>query len=64
MTGSVHSICLALLVAIGLAGCGKSADDKRTDAGHTYCDRLQAKGLLLEPMSACLKEYADATKEP
>lgn len=47
---------------LALTGCGgRSA---RRDAGHTFCQRLQKAGALLEPMSQCLREYEQATREP
>ncbi len=55
----------AAVVALVLAGCGgDSAEDKRSDAGKVYCETLQKNGILLEPMSQCLAEYDDATREP
>ncbi len=53
----------AAVVALVLAGCGGD-DDARSDAGKTYCETLQDQGALLEPMSQCLAEYEDATREP
>lgn len=59
---------LATFASLALASCGgdskSDTEDARKDAGKTYCEKLQKEGALLEPMSQCLKEYDDATKEP
>jgi hypothetical protein len=59
---------LALAACVLIAGCGggdkSDAENKRDAAGKTYCEALQKAGGLLEPMSQCLKEYEQATREP
>lgn len=58
------SLALAA-VCITIAGCGGNDEESaRKDAGKTYCQELQKAGGLLEPMSQCLKEYEEATREP
>lgn len=52
------------LAAAALTGCGESAEDKRDRAGREWCQSLQDRGLLFEPMSQCLDEYDRATREP
>jgi hypothetical protein len=61
----VRSAAILFLACLALAGCGtNSSEQERRDAGVAYCQRLQREGLLLEPMSRCLREYEAITREP
>lgn len=58
-------LLVVLALVASLAGCGgESAEDKRDRAGREWCEGLQDRGLLFEPMSRCLDEYERATREP
>lgn len=51
---------LALLTATGaIISCG-SHDEPR--AGEQWCQSLQDRGLLFEPMERCLDEYDQAQR--
>lgn len=54
---------VVLAVVIALAGCGKAAEPEPASGAREWCESLQERGLLLEPMSRCLAEYEDATRE-
>lgn len=58
-------LAVAISVTLALTACGgDDSEAKREEAGRTYCEALQKAGSLLEPMSQCLKEYEEATREP
>jgi hypothetical protein len=55
-----RALVLVVVLLAVLSGCGASDEDKARDAAARWCERLQADGLLLEPMSRCIGEYMDA----
>lgn len=58
-------LAVAVGLALALPACGgDDSEGNREQAGKTYCENLQKAGALLEPMSQCLKEYDEATREP
>jgi len=50
-----------LLAVVALAGCD-SSDEPR--AGQEWCQSLQDRGVLFEPMERCLDEYDQAQRTP